>query len=88
MQLAAFHQGFSPLVSSAGRGLSHSRWVGGIRWVCVRRVVEEWNQAMEGWSNAFVNEKAVMNSDALISQHGIHLSLKQKFCLQQTVKPN
>lgn len=35
--LAVFHQGFYPLVPSAGRGLSHSsqgsRWVGGTQWV-------------------------------------------------------
>lgn len=35
--LAVFHQGFYPLVPSAGRGLSHSsqgsRWVGGTKWV-------------------------------------------------------
>lgn len=43
--LAVFHQGFYPLVPSAGRGLSHSsqesRWVGGTQWVGVRRKIED-----------------------------------------------
>lgn len=81
MQLAAFHRGFCPRVSSAGGGLSHSRWVGGTRWVCVRRGVEEWSEDREGWRSAFVNVKEIMNGDALISQHCIHLSLKRKCCL-------
>lgn len=37
VSLAVFHQGFYPLVPSAGRGLSHSsqgsRWVGDTQWV-------------------------------------------------------